>query len=78
MASPPKPAKDEDKNKSQNDPEKGKGCMEQARHAIAKTLVSTNPNLLTEAQTMGCGGQNMNTDAPHIVRKLFKYIAQAS
>ena len=55
MASPPKAGKDEDKDKNKKDPEKGKGCMEQARHAIAKTLVSTNPNLLTEAQTMGCG-----------------------
>ncbi|CAM9409161.1 unnamed protein product [Ascophyllum nodosum] len=32
----------------------GKGCLSEARHAIAKTLVTTNPNLLTEAQTMGC------------------------
>lgn len=33
--------------------DKSKGCREEARHAIAKTLVTTNPNLLTEAQTMG-------------------------
>ncbi|CAM9199761.1 unnamed protein product [Laminaria digitata] len=33
--------------------DKGKGCILESRHAIAKTLVTTNPNLLTEAQTMG-------------------------
>lgn len=33
--------------------DKGKGCILEARHAIAKTLVTTNPHLLTEAQTMG-------------------------
>lgn len=33
--------------------DKSKGCILEARHAIAKTLVTTNPHLLTEAQTMG-------------------------
>ena len=52
MASVPKASKDED-SKEQQDEEKGKGCRLEARHAIAKTLVTTNPNLLTEAQNMG-------------------------
>lgn len=55
MASVPKAAgKGEDaKKEQQQEEEKGKGCRIEARHAIAKTLVTTNPNLLTEAQTMG-------------------------
>lgn len=50
MASVPQSDKDESKQK---DEEKGKGCLMEARHAIAKTLVTTNPHMLTEAQTMG-------------------------
>lgn len=50
MASPPKRNKDDTPKKEE---EKGKGCLSESRHAIAKTLVTTNPNLLTEAQTMG-------------------------
>ncbi|CAN0053782.1 unnamed protein product, partial [Ectocarpus fasciculatus] len=55
MASVPKAAgKGEDaKKEQQQEEEKGKGCRIEARHAIAKTLVTTNPNLLAEAQTMG-------------------------
>lgn len=52
MASVPKASKDKD-GKEPQDEEKGKGCRVEARHAIAKTLVTTNPNLLTEAQNMG-------------------------
>lgn len=52
MASVPKASKNKD-NKEHTDEEKGKGCRLEARHAIAKTLVTTNPNLLTEAQSMG-------------------------
>eukprot|EP00752_Nemacystus_decipiens_P003774 g3475.t1 len=51
MASVPKASKDKDCK--EQDEEKGKGCRLEARHAIAKTLVTTNPNLLTEAQNMG-------------------------
>lgn len=50
MASGPKSAK---LDAQKSDEEKGKGCLSEARHAIAKTLITTNPNLLTEAQTMG-------------------------
>ncbi|CBJ28789.1 conserved unknown protein [Ectocarpus siliculosus] len=55
MASVPKAAgKGEDaKKEQQQEEEKGKGCRIEARHAIAKTLVTTNPSLLTEAQNMG-------------------------
>eukprot|EP00903_Cladosiphon_okamuranus_P017674 g16275.t1 len=54
MASVPKASKNKDKDgKEQLDEEQGKGCRLEARHAIAKTLVTTNPNLLTEAQNMG-------------------------
>lgn len=56
MASVPKAAgkgEDAKKEQQQQEEEKGKGCRIEARHAIAKTLVTTNPNLLTEAQNMG-------------------------
>lgn len=54
MASVPKVGKGVDaKQEQQREEEKGKGCRLEARHAIAKTLVTTNPNLLTEAQAMG-------------------------
>ncbi len=53
MASVPKASKKDDAKKDQQEEEKGKGCRMEARHAIAKTLVTTNPNLLTEAQNMG-------------------------
>lgn len=56
MASVPKSDKEAGGSKGKEEKgkeEKGKGCREEARHAIAKTLVTTNPNLLTEAQRMG-------------------------
>lgn len=59
MASPSKAEKDGGGNRkktveaAQDEQGQGKGCREESRHAIAKTLVTTNPNLLTEAQTMG-------------------------
>lgn len=54
MASVPKRGSDGPEKKEAEDEEgKVKGCLSEARHAIAKTLVTTNPNLLTEAQTMG-------------------------
>ncbi|CAM9295729.1 unnamed protein product, partial [Discosporangium mesarthrocarpum] len=31
-----------------------KGGLDEARHAMAKTLVTLNPSLLTDSQTMGC------------------------
>lgn len=53
MASVAKASKGNDVTKQQQEEEKGKGCRLEARHAIAKTLITTNPNLFTEAQTMG-------------------------
>lgn len=54
MASVPKSKPGKKGKKGGHDKqETGMGHLTEARHAIAKTLITTNPHLLTESQTMG-------------------------